>query len=137
MFALRRFMQDRRLVAVLLLVCALFARIAVPPGYMIGGAAHGGLPVIEICTGQGAMTLAVPGALPGADRGSGDHDHQAADHPCAFAAAAAAVDLAALLHPLAPARSIAILPGLVLGFARPGLGLAAPPPPKTGPPILH
>lgn len=133
MFALRRFMQDRRLVAVLLLACALFARIAVPPGYMIGGAAHGGLPVIEICTGQGAMTLAVPGT----DHGGSDHDHQAADHPCAFAAAAAAVDLAALLHPLAPARSVEALPGLILGFARPGLGLAAPPPPKTGPPILR
>jgi hypothetical protein len=134
MFTLRRFQHDRRLIAALLLACALFARIAVPPGYMIGSTAPGGMPVIEICTGQGAMTVAMPGMSP-----TGDHrsEHQATDHPCSFAAAAAAVDLVTAIHPLTSALPVLVLPGLAPGFSRPGLGLAAPPPPKTGPPILR
>lgn len=137
MNALRQFQQDRRLLAALLMFCALLARVAVPPGYMIGGETRGGMPVIEICTGQGPMMLAVPGVQGADGHHDGDHGSKAPDHPCAFAAAAAAIDLTAALHPIMAHALTITLPVLTQGFARAGLGLAAPPPPKTGPPILR
>lgn len=133
MTALRALQNHHRLFAALLIACALFARIAVPPGYMIGADARSGGATIEICTGQGPMQIAIPGS--GHD-GHDRSDHKATDHPCAFAGAAAAADVAiATPTPLPPVATHA--PALSRpGFARPGLGLAAPPPPKTGPPAF-
>jgi hypothetical protein len=62
----------------------------------------------------------------------GDHDHD-----CGFAAAiGGAADLPSLILPamLAPvALPVAFVHQMLV---RPGLGLAAPPPPKTGPPSV-
>jgi hypothetical protein len=130
----RTLLLERRLFAVIVLACALLARVAVPSGFMIGTDAARGTPVIEICAGQGPMQIAMPGTAE--DHHEGGKDHQAADHPCAFAAAAAAIDLAAIIHPLAPATAT-IAPALLPPVdSRPGQGLAAPPPPKTGPPAF-
>lgn len=124
---------------VALIACALAMRMLVPSGFMLTPDANGALPTITICTGQGVMTMAMPAGMdPAAAQADGPQhpDKAAPDHPCAFAAASAAVDLAAVLHPVAPAPAEASARPAFHAFARPGLGLAAPPPPKTGPPIL-
>ncbi len=64
----------------------------------------------------------------------GKSKHDIAGQPCAFAASAADLprpDLAAALKPLAPAEPIF----LALLAVEIGRGLAAPPPPQTGPPL--
>lgn len=122
-----------RRIAPLLVALALIARMLVPAGYM---PSTEGVPGLVICTGQGAMTLPVA-AIPMEHHAPGDgHDHQG-DHGCPFAPMAAAADLAdAAPAPLLPftttdARFVALRTA-----TRPGLGLAAPPPPKTGPPAF-
>ena len=133
-------------VAVMLVACALLVRMLVPSGFMIAPGATG-LPTVIACPGQDPVTPMAPmtmapmtGAMPGMaghdmHHKGGEHD-KSADHPCAFAAANAAVDLTAAVHPVAPKAVAAFAPTQFHTFARPGLGLAAPPPPKTGPPIL-
>jgi len=134
-FALRRHLSLYRWPAAWLVAFALAVRLLVPAGYMpmVGQAG------LEICAGQtadmsgmGAMDHAM--AMPGKAHGKampGDHDHD-----CGFGAAVGgAVDLPVLILPamLAPvALPAAFVRQLLM---RPGLGLAAPPPPKTGPPI--
>ncbi len=129
--------------AVMLVACALMVRMLVPSGFMIAPSADG-MPTIIVCPGQGPMAPMAPmapmttSAMAGHDmhhKGGDQHD-RSADHPCCFAPAAAAIDLAAAVHPVAPAPVAAFTPPLFHAFARPGLGLAAPPPPKTGPPTL-
>lgn len=125
----------------LLLGLTLMARIIVPSGFMVAPAMAGAAPMIVICTGQGMMKMALPQAgTPSTEHGApghndGHHDDKAADHPCAFAAASASVDLAALLHPTAAIGVTADTAPIDRLAPRPGLGLAAPPPPKTGPPL--
>ncbi|GAA0312329.1 hypothetical protein GCM10009087_23090 [Sphingomonas oligophenolica] len=109
----------------------------VPSGFMLAPTASG-FPTLIACPGQGPMAPMAMPAMAGHDmhhKGGDQHD-KSADHPCAFAAAGAAIDLAATAHPVAPAIMAAFAPPLFHAFTRPGLGLAAPPPPKTGPPIL-
>jgi hypothetical protein len=64
----------------------------------------------------------------------GKSKHDMAGQPCAFAAAAADLprpDFGAAFKPLAPAEPI-FIPLLAVQIGR---GLAAPPPPQTGPPL--
>ena len=138
--------RDRRLTAgiflPLLLLC-LFARGAVPAGWMPAFTDQG--VSLILCSG-----MAEPPSTQGEHSGhnahadhhqsgsshdhSGKSKHDMAGQPCAFAAAAA--DL--------PSPDLSVVPaGLVssdLPFQRStavtvGRGLAAPPPPATGPPI--
>jgi hypothetical protein len=132
MGASRYLHRCKRLLAVMVLLCALLGRVAVPTGYMIAASNQNGLPVFQMCNGSGPMAMATD-----ARHNPDQHEeHKSADHPCAFAAASTAVDLAAVLHPVAPTTMAAATAYTALSFARPGLGLAAPPPPKTGPPFL-
>ena len=142
MFALRRHMSLHRWPAAWLVAFALAVRLLVPAGYMPMAGKAG----LEICAGQNAdmpAKVLMPGmgkmdhAMPmkGMDHGKhmpGDHDHD-----CGFGAAiGGAADLPTLILPamLAPvALPIAFLSKMLV---RPGLGLAAPPPPKTGPPSV-
>ena len=134
-------LRHYRGIAVMLVACALMVRMLVPSGFMLAPAANG-MPTIIPCPGQGpiaptAPTTAMP-AMAGQHmhhKSGGQHD-KSADHPCAFAAAYAAVDLAATIHPAPPPALAAFAAPMFHAFARPGLGLAAPPPPKTGPPLL-
>lgn len=122
-----------------LLALTLISRVLIPAGYMVAPAAAGALPNIVICSGTGPMTMAATKVAPGhEDHGdTGRHDGGQADHPCAFASASAAVDLVAVSHPAAalaiPEDRVVIDPLA----PRPGLGLAAPPPPQTGPPLTR
>lgn len=114
-----------------LVVLALAMRIVVPAGVMFAETPGGGLQM-TLCTGQGAMVapLSDDGTSPDAGKG-------ASDSPCAFSALAAFTPTESMLLPvLAPWPAPPVFIGLEAGPQRPGLGLPAPPPPKTGPPIL-
>jgi len=112
------------LAALLLLLGALLARAVIPAGWMVAPASAG-VPIV-ICTGDGMVTGAMPGKNDGQPRTNSE--------PCAFAglglAALPAPLVAAVAAPLAVAIAI-LAPAVVLV---PGRGLAAPPPPATGPP---
>lgn len=116
--------------AVLSATLALVFRVAVPTGFMIGGGSAG--PTIVICSGTGPMTITMPG-LPANHDGKSDK----AEHSCVFAAAHVAAPAPV---PTGDALVLRAAPAAPMGFSgdlRPGLGLAAPPPPKTGPPTLR
>lgn len=144
MTALRRHLSLHRGLAAWLVAFALAVRLLVPAGYMPMAGKAG----LEICAGQNA-DLAAMGSMPGMgamphhaampmhgmDHGKampGDHDHD-----CGFASAVGgSANLPNLILPamLAP---VALPAAFVAQFhVRPGLGLAAPPPPKTGPPSI-
>lgn len=121
-------------ITALLMALAMLARLLVPAGFMpMAGA--GGAPTLVMCTGTGPMAMP---AMARADTRRHDpatgHD---AEHACPFATMAAAVDFARL--PLPPLRFAAIVVGMppAVHHATSGRGLAAPPPPKTGPPLLR
>jgi len=153
--ALRHTFALNRRAAAWLVALALAVRLIVPAGFM-PMAEHAAL---EICAGQmmglpaAAPAAAMPAmaAMPGMEGGHAMHsaapvhamDHggkpmsSASDHDCGFASAVGgAASLPTFILPalLAPvALPMAFIHALVV---RPGLGLAAPPPPKTGPPAI-
>ena len=129
--------------ALALTVLAMAMRVVIPSGYMVASseAAHG-LPQMVICTGQGAMVVAVDAeghlvktSLKPASKPS-HQDKDRPDHPCAFSATSAAAQSANLALSLAPVRFRQSVPQPLASAQRPGLGLAAPPPWTTGPPSI-
>ena len=139
---MRDLLKTRRYrgLAVVLLVCALAMRMMVPSGFMI---APGQGATLVLCPGQGAMPIAMPHdmagmAMPGHDMGKpGDkHRDKGENLPCAFSPVGATANLVSVAHPMPPTAIAAIAPTLFRIFVQPGLGLAAPPPPKTGPPAF-
>lgn len=111
---------------------AVALRLTVLPGYMVS-APSGALTVV-VCTADGAVSrpvdFAAGPASPGNDRGG--HAGGTSDCPFALAGVALAapdpqVEIGA--PPTSPPLPMALLVGL------PGQGLAAPPPPATGPPF--
>jgi hypothetical protein len=126
----------------LLLGCALLLRVLIPAGWM--PAAGGGLR-IELCADGGAMAgfereaqrrfdQAVAGAAGHAGKSERSDDPRK-DQPCAFSGLALAwtqPEAFGLLSP-APPPAAAPVPALVAAVGR---GLAAPPPPSTGPPAF-
>ena len=126
----------------LLAALALLVRLAFPTGFMLSPE-RASLPTLVICTGQGAMTVAVDAqgvaheVKGGADQAKGGQDHKSdgkTTHPCTFAVATAAVVAPALIATLAPMALDQVVDPPLMATQRPGLGLAAPPPPTTGPP---
>lgn len=121
-----------RAMALCLAALAIALRVLLPAGFMLQ-ASDNGLAGLVICTGQGAMTLAEDGSLKSEtqDEGFADKD----THPCAFSAAVVGftAPLAVGVALALPLSSPVTAPRLMT--QRPGLGLAAPPPPTTGPPI--
>ena len=134
MTALRASLTGRnRALALWIVACALMLRIVVPAGWMPMTGADG-LTRIQLCTGQGMVEAFV-------DRTTGAIHEKApakpgkTGQPCAFAGLAFAFDAPALPLLAAPAR-IAAIGAVAHVFAIiPGRGLAAPPPPATGPPL--
>lgn len=120
-----------RRTAPLLAALAVTLRVLVPAGVMFEVAPDGGLQM-TLCTGQGAMAL-----QPG-DPDSGPEPAEASpDSPCAFAGLAVFSPADSALLPVpAPWPAPSAHEGVQTGDLRPGLGLPAPPPPKTGPPRL-
>jgi len=138
---LRRHLKLQRWFAAWLVVVALAVRLLVPAGYMPMAGKAG----LEICAGQNADLGSMPGmdamphhaAMPmhGMNHGKampGDHDHD-----CGFASAVGgSADLPDLILPAMLAPVALPVAFVVQTIVRPGLGLAAPPPPKTGPPSI-
>lgn len=113
-----------------LLALALALRVLVPAGWM---PAEGQGVAITLCSGEGAVPAWV-------DAQGKIHKHDPAqgsmaDHPCAFAGMGAP-----MLGGEVPAPPLALpvprdeIAGLAIAPAAIGQGLAAPPPPATGPP---
>ena len=135
MTALRDSLTGRnRALALWIVACALMLRIFVPAGWMPMTGADG-LTRIQLCTGQGMVEAYI-------DRETGAiHDKDPSkpapktDQPCSFAGLAFALDTPALPAIEAPRRIAAIGAIAHLAPAMPGRGLAAPPPPATGPPL--
>ena len=128
-----------RALVVALLLCVLAVRVLVPQGFMWSSGADGS-PQMVLCSGfattQGLTPLAATALAAQHHSDQRGHDGKTGDHPCAFATAGAAVDLAAASHPVAALPLGVPAPTTLYLFLRPGLGLAAPPPPKTGPPAF-
>ncbi|MBL8544293.1 MAG: hypothetical protein JNJ63_10855 [Hyphomonadaceae bacterium] len=118
----------------LLALVAISVRALVPAGYMLAPSAQAGGMAVTICTAQGAVDVVLDPAG-GEHKQKNDSQQRSADAPCVFAGAAplaapdAAIALAAPALPSAPVD-------YVFAALAPGRGLAAPPPPSTGPPIL-
>lgn len=118
----------------LLVALALLVKAAVPVGWM--PFTEDGVTRITLCTGYGMVEawLDEDGNLH--QEAPDDGDHQGKDQPCSFAAAATAMHGVAGNGDAAAPVSVALRPDLARPPAAPGRGLAAPPPPATGPPLL-
>lgn len=133
-------LSARRRPIALLLAVALIAKLLVPAGWM--PAFDGHRLTLEMCGGYGPispqMATAMKDAADRLDGAASKHQKQGtagADQACGFAALSFALagpvalplgHLPAIREPIAPsAPSVGI-----------GRGLAAPPPPATGPPAL-
>ena len=133
MGALRNLTAIERRLLLALFACAMLVRGLIPDGWMPVQAASGGI-AVEICSGLGHETIVLPGHDAQHDKAPA-HD-SSGDHPCAFAGAGLAG---------APAQFALLVPPLAGHFTPPlpfaalaavGRGLAAPPPPPTGPPAF-
>jgi hypothetical protein len=133
--AMRSGSRSHRMLALAVLACALALRMLVPQGWMPVSDAHGFR--ITMCSGTGPMDMTI--AMPGMTmHGKADHAPQQPmqEHPCTFAhlgmALAEPPSLTLPLPPFAQAEALALkTPAVAIGR-----GLAAPPPPSTGPPTL-
>jgi hypothetical protein len=116
---------------------ALCVRALVPAGYMVGGLdASGRQAFVTLCSENGLIQIAIDLETGAVKETGATHADNASKHPpCVFAGAAtiAAPDLLTL--PVSEQVEIAA-PLAAHVFARPGLGLAAPPPPAIGPPLF-
>lgn len=124
--------------AVLLACVAITLRVLIPQGYMVAASPQAGSFPIVLCTSQGARTVNYEAASYSPQRppdAPAEHpDDQKSDQSCAFSVfnvgvAAEAPILAVIVDWRWARRSIS-----VAAHTTPGCGLAAPPPPSTGPP---
>lgn len=117
-------------VALAFVALSLLLRIMVPAGWM--PASERGGYAIALCTGMGAVSAWVDAQGKVHKEKPGDAK---ADHPCVFSGFAAAIDLPAFEGALIiPPLPVGSLLGPLAVTAAVGRGLAAPPPPPTGPP---
>ncbi len=129
----------RQLGAIALL--ALFVRAIVPAGYMVAAAetSQGRYLVVELCEGHHQAPQVIdldtgkrvdPGSLPSAPA-----KDKTSNQTCVFAAAPVFASPVVSAEPVA--FRAAVEPVVFgNGDIRPGRGIAAPPPPSTGPPSL-
>ncbi|MDP3907031.1 hypothetical protein [Novosphingobium sp.] len=125
----RAFLHHHRFAAALLLAAVLALRVAVPGGWMVEQ--QGGELTVALCSdasgGQVFVTIPLGDDTP--------DPHEGKQAPCAFTALAGLADLphaADLPMPLSDRVAPARMP-LEISVGR---GLAAPPPPQTGPPAI-
>ena len=84
MTALRRLVLRRPALAGFILAAALLMKVLIPAGFM--PAPSGTIFIVQICSGYGAQTIAVP--MP-AKEDQGQGNHHGKDMPCAFSGLAA------------------------------------------------
>ena len=121
----------RRGVMLWLAAFALAIRVLVPAGYM---PADGKGLQITLCTGDGMVAAWVDGE---GNLHKGEKAPEGkGDHPCAFAGVGALAEVGSPADALEPPALIAQVQPELPDHAFPGRGLAAPPPPQTGPPLF-
>lgn len=131
-----RFHFPAQVFAMLLVGAAMLLRLAVPAGWMPAQADDGSIR-ISLCTGYGTVeaVLAADGTVhTGSD--IPDQEKQAPQQQCPFTAAAMPLAGADPVGLSAVPPHDEIRPVGASFVAVPGRGLAAPPPPATGPPVL-
>jgi hypothetical protein len=123
-----------RLGAIALL--AMLVRAIVPAGYMLAQAdtGQGRFLTVEMCEGHAAKVIDLdtgkqvdPSKLPG------KADDKSKSAPCVFASVAPVATPVAIAEPVEFVAAEDVDFGVSLNV-RPGRGIAAPPPPSTGPP---
>ena len=126
----RQLVRDAFLV---LATLAIALKIMIPAGFMPSVDPRDGAIALVLCTSEGVKVVDRP---PGSHQ-TGEHDGKPAhDAPCPFAAQGAATPPPAMAafaeaEPIAHVEPSARIARTVI----PGRGLAAPPPPPTGPPV--
>ena len=135
----------KRCLVLLLSALTLTLTNAVPTGWMPAKGGNGEF-VVRICS-QGltdaqrirfeALAQArIDHAMQGADQHS-DDDHQTVDDPCPYGVVANAFAVPPASPPMAePVEGIEVAPAILASNVGIGMGLAAPPPPSTGPPVI-
>ena len=127
----------RQLGAIALL--AMLVRAIVPAGYMLAEAdtPDGRYLVVQMCDGHGAAQVVDldTGKLLDASKLPGKPDGKTSSTPCVFAVTAPMASPPVAAEPVVFQRVYAADFVVALAVA-PGRGIAAPPPPSTGPPIL-
>jgi hypothetical protein len=127
------------MLALAVLACALLLRLLVPAGWMPVSDATG--MHLTLCSGTGPMAMPMaPMAHRMTVAGAAPHmptDQQnAPEHPCAFAHLGLAIAEPTLSALMLPATPGTLVPVGIATLVSIGRGLAAPPPPPTGPPTI-
>jgi len=117
----------------------MLVRAIVPAGYMLAEAdtPHGRYLVVQMCDGHGAAQVVDldTGAFLDASKLPGKSDGKTETSPCVFAASAPMASPPAAVEPIVFQHAFAA-DFAVSRTVAPGRGIAAPPPPATGPPSL-
>lgn len=127
--------------AQVLAVLAVAIRIVIPSGTMAAPPAHAGeFVTLRICTGQGAVDadvdLKTNTLIPAGSTEHDKHDGDTSGHaPCTFSPVAAMASPLVELQPTSDASELSPQLPATSNIAA-VLGLAAPPPWSTGPPLL-
>jgi hypothetical protein len=118
----------RRGAFIALAFLALVLKVAAPPGFMFDAKADGRLGLV-ICTGHGPLKLDDRG-------GKAPAQKSRSDAPCAFAGNVAPPEPKAFALQGPRVAFVAAIAPQSRPDQAPGRGLAAPPPPAVGPPVL-
>lgn len=125
--------------AAFLLAClAVAVRVWVPQGFMAAPLEGQGLSPIVLCSGQGPITRFIDKTGRLVDGSPQPHDHSnkgAHGPPCVFSGAATGLTPGPSVVLTTDAANLDASVALSPPGLRPGLGLCAPPPPQTGPPL--
>lgn len=132
MQALRALVHRRRLLAMLLVVCALAIKAAVPAGYMLGQ--HGRVLTVEICADASGAALTKQIVVPSSNASDKAGEHGKASPACPYAALGFAALGGADAALLALALAFILALGFVPGPAAPLRRLPRILPPQRGPP---
>lgn len=116
---------------------ALCVRVLLPAGYMYGGLDSSGRQAfVTLCSENGQIQIAIDLETGAIKENPGDHAGGGEKHsPCVFAGVTV-IDAPDLLALSVGERIEIAAPVFTPAFVRPGLGLAAPPPPAIGPPLF-
>lgn len=128
-----RFRDHLNLLPIALIACAMLLRVLVPAGWMPTTGPDGMIRV-ALCTGTGAQPAWIDraGTVHTEMPGGGDHDPQ----PCGFGSLGLGLDARLIAALPLPALAAEAVQPVARQALRIGGGLAAPPPPSTGPPSL-
>lgn len=112
---------------------AIAMKVLVPGGYMLDASPRDGALTLVLCTAEGLVTIPVADQAPA---GHNDKDPAEPQHdPCVFAGHGVYAPAVATSDPVpTPWRPLGALVSTAAYAVAPGRGLAAPPPPATGPP---